>query len=192
MRSSSLLLMHIFYALHLCAFAITPQPWTSSIEEKSHINAGTKTNSQTTNGNLDSIKMQYESSDSISIIRPAQSQLRSASSESTLEVATLPPVSSPLINYLIVARYTDNSCRDLVYAGSHLLNSCYKDFSSYFVIYTASQDLYSFTYYFDSACSKPVGATSSVSYKTTCTESYLSYVSDSSVPPSYALMASRR
>ena len=99
------------------------------------------------------------------------------------------PTTSP--EYFIMARYSDAACTSVVYAKALLLHSCDKESGGNYVMHMATSSTFSTTYYSDSAC-KTVAYTSLVYYKSSCTDSSLSFVSPDGVPTSVTDVVSRR
>lgn len=102
---------------------------------------------------------------------------------------------TPLNGYLIVATYSDNTCTTEIVADATLLNFCMKDTTNggtEYMTLTATES-YSFkTFYFDKECTQVISVRKPKTYLIGCTESSLTYVSESSIPPSTVLMASER
>ena len=102
---------------------------------------------------------------------------------------------TPLNGYLIVATYSDNTCTTEIVADATLLNFCMKDTTNggtEYMILTATES-YSFkTFYFDKECTQVISVRKPKTYLIGCTGSSLTYVSESSIPPSTVLMASQR
>ena len=106
---------------------------------------------------------------------------------------TVVPPSSPTASrkYYIQARYSDVTCTSIVYAKALLLDSCDISPENKYVMYMATASTFSTTLYSDSTC-KTVLSTSLVNYKSTCTDSSLSFLSPNGVPSSVVDIISRR
>ena len=93
--------------------------------------------------------------------------------------------------YYTRARYADSTCVSLVYAESNLLNACNLVSAGKYVMYTATVNTITTMYHSDAACTT-MPTTELISYTDKCTESYLTIVTSTGVPPSSAAMASNR